>query len=76
NKTNQYYFSQLESLATHNKFSLDERFEKLPKRIQQIILYGSGDEAIEMSVDSIIGGRKTSIKPLEGVIPHFERRNY
>ncbi|MDE4969707.1 excinuclease ABC subunit UvrA, partial [Francisella tularensis subsp. holarctica] len=49
NKTNQYYFSQLDSLATHYKFSLDERFEKLPKRIQELILYGSGDEAIVMS---------------------------
>ena len=76
NKTNQYYFSQLESSAAHYKFSLDEPFEKLPKKIQEIILYGSGDEAIVMTVDSIRGGRQTRIKPFEGVIPHFERKYY
>ncbi|MDE5016668.1 hypothetical protein NAI44_09365, partial [Francisella tularensis subsp. holarctica] len=35
-----------------------------------------GDEAIEMSVDTIIGGRQTRIKPFVGVIPHFQRRYY
>ncbi|MEY8767177.1 excinuclease ABC subunit UvrA [Francisella philomiragia] len=76
NKTNQYYYSQLESLAEHYKFSLDEPFEKLSKKIQEVILYGSGDEAIKMTVDSIRGGRQTRVKPFEGVIPHFERRYY
>ncbi|AIT10126.1 excinuclease ABC subunit A [Candidatus Francisella endociliophora] len=76
NKANQYYYSQLESLAKHYKFSLEKPFEELPQRIQDTILYGSGSEVIEMTVDSIRGGRQVRKKTFEGVIPHFERRYY
>lgn len=75
-KGNQYYYSQLESLAKHYKFSLEAPFEKLPTKIQQTILYGSDSELIEMTIDSIRGGRQTRTKTFEGVIPHFERRYY
>jgi len=75
-KGNQYYYSQLESLAKHYNFSLEKPFEKLSEKIQQAILYGSGSEVIEMTVDSIRGGRQTRSKTFEGVIPHFERRYY
>ncbi|MGQ4006048.1 excinuclease ABC subunit UvrA [Francisellaceae bacterium CB300] len=75
-KGNQYYYSQLESLAKHYNFSLETPFEKLSEKIQQVILYGSGDEIIEMTIDSIRGGRQTRAKTFEGVIPHFERRYY
>ncbi len=44
--------------------------------MQQVILYGSDDEIIEMTIDSIRGGRQTRAKTFEGVIPHFERRYY
>lgn len=76
NKTNQYYYSQLESLAKHYKFSLDIPFNKVPQKIQQIILYGSGDELIKMTIDSIRGGKQVREKTFEGIIPHFERRYY
>ncbi|KEI34578.1 excinuclease ABC, subunit A [Francisella sp. W12-1067] len=76
NKNNQYYFSQLESLAQHYKFSLDKPFAELPKEIQNIILYGSDEEIIKMTIDSIRGGKQVRQKAFEGVIPHFERRYY
>ena len=76
NKSNKYYFSQLESLAKHYGFSLDTAFKKLSKKNQEIILYGSGDEALEITIDSIRGGRQVRYKTFEGVIPHFERRYY
>ncbi|AJC49242.1 excinuclease ABC subunit UvrA [Allofrancisella guangzhouensis] len=76
NKNNQYYFSQLESLAQHYKFSLDKPFEELPKEIQNIILYGSDEETIKMTIDSIRGGKQVRQKTFEGVIPYFERRYY
>ena len=75
-KGNQYYYSQLESLARHYDFSLEKPFEKLSEKIQQVILYGSENEIIEMTVDSIRGGRQTRLKTFEGVIPYFERRYY
>ena len=74
NKTNQYYYSQLESLANHYKFSLDKPFKDLSK-IQNIILYGSGDEIIEMTVDSIRGGRQIRNKTFEGVIQKISRED-
>lgn len=76
NKTNQYYYSQLESLAKHYEFSLEKPFEDLSKKVQDIVLYGSGDEMIQMTVDSIRGGRQVRNKTFEGVISHFERRYY
>lgn len=75
-KGNQYYYSQLESLAEHYDFSLEKPFEKLSKKVQEVILYGSGNETIKMTIDSIRGGRQTRVKTFEGVIPHFERRYY
>ena len=75
-KNNQYYYSQLESLATHYKFSLEKPFKSLPKNIREMILYGSGDEIIEMHINSIRGGKQIRNKTFEGVVPHFERRYY
>ena len=37
----------LESLAKYYNFSLDEPFSTLPKKIQQIIIEGSGDEEVD-----------------------------
>jgi excinuclease ABC subunit A len=73
-RRNAFYFAMLESLAKHYKFSLDKPFEKLPKKIQKIILYGSGDETINFVYH---GDRGTSFRrkhPFEGVIPNMERR--
>jgi len=60
------------ALSKHYKFSLDWPFEKLPKEIKQIILYGSGNEEIEVSYRE--GMRlKTIHQKFEGVIPYLER---
>lgn len=69
-----YYFSMLTSLAKHYKFSLEIPFKKLPKEIQQIILYGSGKEKIEFNY--VLGKDNTvrKVQTFEGVIPNMERR--
>lgn len=54
-----YYRSLLRDLAEYYNFDLAAPFRKLPKRIQNIILYGSEEE---------IWGRR-----FEGIIPHLER---
>ena len=51
-RRNAYYFSLIESLAKHYKFALDTPFCKLPDAVQQVILYGSGDEEIVFSYPS------------------------
>ena len=71
--TTLYYAQTLSSLAKHYKFSLNEPWKKLPKKIQDIILYGSDEEEIKFSYDD--GYEKYSTKKtFEGVINNLERR--
>jgi len=77
-RRNAYYFAMLESLAAHYKFDIDQPFESLPKRVQQAVLQGSGDEEIKFSYAMESGanvGKKISKKhPFEGIIPNMQRR--
>ena len=71
--TSLYYAQTLASLAKHYKFSLNEPWKKLPKKIQDIILYGSDDENVKFVYDD--GYEKYSHKKtFEGVINNLERR--
>lgn len=69
-----YYFQMLKSLAKHYRFDVDKPFNKLSKKIQNIILYGSGDEDISFHYVTEKGARFSKTYPFEGVIPNFERR--
>ena len=80
-RRNAYYFSMLESLASHYKFDIDTAFEALPENVRQVVLHGSGEEDIKFSylTDSqdsgSTAGKKVSKKhPFEGIITNFERR--
>ena len=73
-RRNAYYFQLIKSLAKHYRFDIDSQFNELPESIQQIILYGSGDEAIQFEY---LNERRGTVKrkhPFEGVIPNMERR--
>ena len=72
--TNSPYFRQIcNSLAKHYKFSLDSPWSKLPKKIQNVILFGSNDEQIKFTYDD--GYRvQTSKRTFEGVVKNLERR--
>ena len=71
--TSLYYAQTLASLAKHYKFSLSDKWKKLPKKIQDIILYGSDDEEIKFSYDYNYETYTTK-KSFEGVINNLERR--
>ncbi len=73
-RRNAYYFQMLESLAKHYKFDLDTPFGKLPRRVQDAILYGSGDETITFTYFNDRGGSMVKTQPFEGIIPNMERR--
>ncbi|MDO5291067.1 MAG: excinuclease ABC subunit UvrA, partial [Pseudomonadota bacterium] len=77
-RRNGYYFAMIESLAKHYKFSVDTPFEALPAPVRQVLLHGSGDEAIKFSYTFDSGasaGRKVSKKhPFEGILPNMARR--
>ncbi|MCZ8252968.1 MAG: excinuclease ABC subunit UvrA [Hylemonella sp.] len=77
-RRNGYYFAMLESLAKHYKFSIETPFEELPLPLQEVILYGSGEEEIKFSYVMDSGaskGRKvTKTHAFEGIIPNMTRR--
>ena len=68
-----YYLQTLEALGKHYRFALDSKWKDLPKKTQDAILYGSGDEAIKFTYDDGLRGYTTK-KPFEGVITNLERR--
>ncbi len=71
--TTLYYAQTLASLAKHYGFSLDDKWKKLPKKIKDIILYGSDEDEIKFNYDD--GYEKYSYKKtFEGVINNLERR--
>ncbi len=71
--TSLYYAQTLASLAKHYKFSLTDPWKKLPKNIQDIILFGSDDEEIKFSYDDNYQTYSTT-KSFEGVVNNLERR--
>jgi len=68
-----YYLQTLEALARHYKFSMNEPWEDLPKKVREIILHGSGDEVIKFTYDDGMRRYDTK-KEFEGVIPNMDRR--
>jgi len=71
--TTLYYAQTLTSIAKHYGFSLDDNWKKLPKKIKDVILYGSDEEEIKFNYDD--GYEKYSHKKtFEGVINNLERR--
>jgi len=68
-----YYFSILDALSTHYGFDVNTPFNKLPDRIQKVLLYGSGNENIKFYHDR---GNKRYFtnRSFEGAIRQLERR--
>ena len=73
-RRNIYYYQLLTSLAQHYDFDMDMPYMELPDTIKQLILYGSGEEAIEFSYFNDRGGEYRKLQPFEGVIPNMQRR--
>src|SRR4051812_970214 len=71
--SSQYYAQTIDSLARHYKFSLGMPWKDLPKKIRDVILFGSGDEAVTLTFDDGTRSYKTT-KPFEGVITNMTRR--
>jgi excinuclease ABC subunit A len=68
-----YYVQTLQALGKHYKFTLDSKWKDLPKKTQEAILYGSGDDEIRFSYDD--GTRAYDTKrAFEGIITNLERR--
>ena len=73
-KRNLYYFHMLKSLAEHYGFDVDTPWNKLAKKHQRVILYGSKKEVIDFSYVNDRGDVYMRSHTFEGVIPNLERR--
>ena len=68
-----YFLQTIEALAKHYEFDKNTPWKDLPAHIQQVFLYGSGNEEIDFRYDE--GGRVYQVsRVFEGVIPNMERR--
>jgi len=72
-RRNAYYFQIIQALARHYGFDVDTPFEDLPKKVRDIVLFGSGDEIIEFQYFGDSGVQKRR-HPFAGIIPNLERR--
>lgn len=68
-----YHYQMLDALSHHYQFDIYTPFKDLPTQIQQVLLYGSGEEKIKFYYDD--GSRRFDHqRPFSGIIPNMERR--
>jgi len=72
-RSSAYFYHILESLSKHYHFDIYSPFKKLSRKVQEIILNGSGDEKIKFFYEE---GEKRFYyeKEFEGVLNNLERR--
>ncbi|HEY0329550.1 MAG TPA: excinuclease ABC subunit UvrA, partial [Rhodopseudomonas sp.] len=68
-----YYIQTLTALGKYYKFTLDTKWKDLPKKVQNALLHGSGDDEIKFSYEDGVRSYDTK-KPFEGVVTNIERR--
>ncbi|MBS0308580.1 MAG: excinuclease ABC subunit UvrA [Proteobacteria bacterium] len=73
-RRNQFYFQMLSSLAEFYGFDLDTPFEKLPQEAQNVILHGSGKQAIPFAYINERGRTVVREHSFEGVVNNLQRR--
>jgi excinuclease ABC subunit A len=71
--TSPYYTQTLDALGKHYRFTLETKWKDLPKKAQEAILHGSGEEEIRFTYDDGLRSYTTR-KPFEGVVTNLERR--
>ena len=73
-RRNAYYFQLIASLAKHYQFDTDAPWQSLSEKVQQAVLYGSGEEVITFTYLTESGGRTQRKHRFEGIVPNLERR--
>ena len=74
-RRNAFYFQMLTCLSEHFGFDIEKPFRRLSKKIQDIVLYGSGSEKITFQYLRSHGRRaRNRSHTFEGVLPNMERR--
>src|SRR6266853_4088090 len=72
-RRNEHYFQLIQSLSRHYGFDIETPWSELPESVRQVLLNGSGTEAIEFSYrDAEAKSRRRH--PFEGILPNLTRR--
>ncbi|MBY0298548.1 MAG: excinuclease ABC subunit UvrA [Methylobacterium sp.] len=71
--TSPYYGQTLDALARHYRFRTDVPWAKLTAAARQVVLFGSGGDAIRFAYNDGLRAYDVT-KPFEGVVPNLERR--
>ncbi|ROR34852.1 excinuclease ABC subunit UvrA [Inmirania thermothiophila] len=71
---NAHYFELIQALAAHYGFDPETPFAALPARVRDVLLWGSGAEAVPVRRRGPDGRLREERRPFEGVIPNLERR--
>ncbi|KFI11944.1 excinuclease ABC subunit UvrA [Vibrio coralliilyticus] len=71
---NYYYFQMLSSLAEHYGFDLKAPFKSLSKKMQDVVLTGSGRTEVEFKYINDRGDIRVKRHPFEGILNTLERR--
>lgn len=64
----------LRALASKYNFSLNTPFKQLSPQAQNVILYGTGGEAIKICYTDSMGSHREFMMSYEGIIPNLNRR--
>ena len=77
-RRNPYLYALLRAVAEKFSFDLAAPFKRLPAKAKKIVLYGSGDVAVDFAhvirTGDDAGKKHRSRAPFEGVIPNMTRR--
>ena len=74
-RRNAYYGQIIQDLARHYQFDVETPWQDLPESIREVVLYGSGDEAIAFRyAGARQGTAEARHHPFEGVINNMSRR--
>jgi len=73
-RRNDHYFHLIQSLAKHYGFDIETPWTELPEHVRNVLLHGSGTEAIEFSYREEAGRRSRKRHPFEGILPNLTRR--
>ncbi|MDW8340793.1 MAG: excinuclease ABC subunit UvrA [Geminicoccaceae bacterium] len=68
-----YYTQVLIAICRHFGVDPDTPWKKIPKRVRDVILFGSGEEPIPIAFDDGLRSIRTN-KPFEGVVHNLQRR--
>ncbi|KPL00268.1 MAG: excinuclease ABC subunit A [candidate division Zixibacteria bacterium SM23_73_2] len=70
-----WYEHKLEALSDHFKFDFYTPFKRLPERVKEVLLHGSGKEEVKFEWEYENGkGGGEYWDTFEGLVPHLERR--